>query len=443
MARWWSRGSADPSAPHADHSAPPSPGPPSTVVQRAAWRDAAPLTPTVTATAAIAPLDTFTGSLATAQNPSFLRPLAHAVDPAGPGGLVDGLAAPVAPQTISQDGRSACGEQIGVAAHGGATAARILDFPDGPDRRCDGTIHRAGSCRRAVAGQPAGVGQPEHTLVGSGVRSSTRIRQHPAIRVIATAHAHVLVRRDDIRHRRLAHRPARATVGSGIAGAAADVADDGTGAGDCDAPAGADRRREQPAGRPIDRSGDRGAIADIDPGRRRVGVAGAAAGLAIHGRRPNERRRFPAGRHRAHHRFVADRPGPDGDGPDGDGPDRDGPVLDTARRSNPARRRNPAIARGAALDRRCADCPATRVGRAAGTGPTTERAGPRSPGAARGALCVGCAADRTRRARRPATSIADRTGSTDGDACGGQCHGPPGGFGRAPDLGCQPTRSLR
>jgi hypothetical protein len=70
-------------------------------VQRAAWRDAPPLTPTVTPTAPIAPLDTFTGSLATAQNPSFLQPLAHAVDPAGPGGLVEGLAAPVAPHPVS------------------------------------------------------------------------------------------------------------------------------------------------------------------------------------------------------------------------------------------------------------------------------------------------------------------------------------------------------
>ena len=38
----------------------------------------------------------FASSLRAHQNPSFLRPLGHLVDPAGPSGLVSGLAAPAA-----------------------------------------------------------------------------------------------------------------------------------------------------------------------------------------------------------------------------------------------------------------------------------------------------------------------------------------------------------
>jgi hypothetical protein len=52
-------------------------------VQRAAWQDLAPLRPTLTPTPPIAPLDTFTSSLATAHDPSFLAPLGHVVDPDG------------------------------------------------------------------------------------------------------------------------------------------------------------------------------------------------------------------------------------------------------------------------------------------------------------------------------------------------------------------------
>ncbi len=40
----------------------------------------------------VAPLDAFTTGLAAHQNPSFLAPLGHRVDPDGPGGLVNGLA---------------------------------------------------------------------------------------------------------------------------------------------------------------------------------------------------------------------------------------------------------------------------------------------------------------------------------------------------------------
>ncbi|HEY4991161.1 MAG TPA: hypothetical protein VII33_03665, partial [Nakamurella sp.] len=70
-------------------------------MQRAAWQDLPPLRPTVTATRPVAPLDAFTGSLATAHNPSFLAPLGHVVDPAGPSGHVAGLASPVLPQVMS------------------------------------------------------------------------------------------------------------------------------------------------------------------------------------------------------------------------------------------------------------------------------------------------------------------------------------------------------
>ncbi|MGS0686699.1 hypothetical protein ACVBEQ_16395 [Nakamurella sp. GG22] len=82
-----------------------SPGPtapsPAASVQRAAWRDLPPLRPTVTATSPVAPLDSFTASLATARNPSFLGSLGHVVDPDGPSGTVEGLAAPVVPQRLA------------------------------------------------------------------------------------------------------------------------------------------------------------------------------------------------------------------------------------------------------------------------------------------------------------------------------------------------------
>lgn len=44
----------------------------------------------------VAPPDLFTSSLSSWQDPSFLRPLRHTVDPVGPSGVVDGLVAPVA-----------------------------------------------------------------------------------------------------------------------------------------------------------------------------------------------------------------------------------------------------------------------------------------------------------------------------------------------------------
>ena len=101
MARWWPwGGSAADSAAMPESAAPqavPAPAP----VQRAAWQDLPPLQRTLTPTPPIAPLGAFTSSLATANDPSFLAPLGHIVDPDGPSGHVDGLARPEMPRTIS------------------------------------------------------------------------------------------------------------------------------------------------------------------------------------------------------------------------------------------------------------------------------------------------------------------------------------------------------
>ena len=95
---WWRRGGSDPAPSRVAAAASPrAPAP----VQRAAWEDLPPIRPVLTATEPVAPLDSFTSSLATARNPSFLAPLAHQVDPAGPSGQVEGLASPVVPQTMS------------------------------------------------------------------------------------------------------------------------------------------------------------------------------------------------------------------------------------------------------------------------------------------------------------------------------------------------------
>jgi len=95
---WWRRGGSDPAPSRSTGAAPAATPAP---VQRAAWEELPSIRPMLTATPPVAPLDTFTGSLATARNPSFLAPLVHQVDPAGPSGHVDGLATPVAPQIMS------------------------------------------------------------------------------------------------------------------------------------------------------------------------------------------------------------------------------------------------------------------------------------------------------------------------------------------------------
>ena len=80
-------GSAEPGDGSAFRSAPAS--------APAAWTRLPPLQRSVSDTTAIAPPSAFRSSLTTHQNPSFLAPLGHLVDPEGPGGVVGGLASSV------------------------------------------------------------------------------------------------------------------------------------------------------------------------------------------------------------------------------------------------------------------------------------------------------------------------------------------------------------
>ncbi len=120
MARWWRRGDADPALPPAQSATGNTPSAAPPPVQRAAWQDLPPLRPTLTATPPIAPRDSFTASLATSHNPSFLAPLGHIVDPDGPSGHVEGLASPVAPQVISG------GPDLPVAQRQASAAATVV-----------------------------------------------------------------------------------------------------------------------------------------------------------------------------------------------------------------------------------------------------------------------------------------------------------------------------
>ncbi|HOZ57478.1 MAG TPA: hypothetical protein PKY70_04770, partial [Nakamurella multipartita] len=114
-------------------------------VQRAAWQDLAPLRPTLTPTPPIAPLDTFTSSLATAHDPSFLAPLGHVVDPDGPSGHVDGLASPAVPHTI------AGGPQLTVAPRKKAPVAAMVQRLIEPRVR----FSEAAPTRSASPGRPS------------------------------------------------------------------------------------------------------------------------------------------------------------------------------------------------------------------------------------------------------------------------------------------------
>src|SRR6478735_583342 len=80
-------GSADPPSAEAFQSAP--------AATPAAWTRLPPLQRSVSDTTAIAPPAAFRSSLTTHQNPSFLAPLGHLVDPERPGGVVGGLASSV------------------------------------------------------------------------------------------------------------------------------------------------------------------------------------------------------------------------------------------------------------------------------------------------------------------------------------------------------------
>ena len=120
MARWWRRGDSDPALPQAQSAIGSTPAATPPPVQRAAWRDLPPLRPTLTTTPPVAPRDSFTASLATSHNPSFLAPLGHIVDPDGPSGHVEGLASPVAPQVISG------GPDLPVAQRQASSAATVV-----------------------------------------------------------------------------------------------------------------------------------------------------------------------------------------------------------------------------------------------------------------------------------------------------------------------------
>ena len=76
-------------------SAPPARSSPRRPQTPAAWSRLPPLQRSVADSTAIAPPAAFRSSLTTHQNPSFLAPLGHLVDPDGPAGVVGGLASSV------------------------------------------------------------------------------------------------------------------------------------------------------------------------------------------------------------------------------------------------------------------------------------------------------------------------------------------------------------
>ena len=170
MARWWRRGDAEPSSPQGNSAAAATGSTSPAPLQRAAWQDLPPIRPTVTATRPVAPLDTFTASLSTSHNPSFLAPLGHVVDPDGPSGHVEGLARPVVPQTVSS------GPDLAVAPRSSPvnTAVQrllspIMRFADNDAGSGPGAPARRGVVAAGTAGRshrrPARAPTQQHYLV--------------------------------------------------------------------------------------------------------------------------------------------------------------------------------------------------------------------------------------------------------------------------------------
>lgn len=71
-------------------------------VTRREWMALPPLQRMVRPIAPVAPREPFVAALRSHHNPSFLRPLTHAVDPAGPGGLITGLLTPLRAQSVQR-----------------------------------------------------------------------------------------------------------------------------------------------------------------------------------------------------------------------------------------------------------------------------------------------------------------------------------------------------
>ena len=153
--RWWpGRRAADAAA------APEVP-----VARRAAWRDAAPLQRVLRPLSPVTSLQTFASSLGAWQDPRFVGPLGHVVDPDGPSGRVTGLA------TVQrQQPTYASAQDLDVAPARPARASRRCDHGAATDRR----QRRRGNQRPAR--QP---GRPGRRAVLSSGREQLSARRPP------------------------------------------------------------------------------------------------------------------------------------------------------------------------------------------------------------------------------------------------------------------------
>jgi hypothetical protein len=88
---WWQRRSAQETATSSGHYERSDPG-----RSEAGWREVPALQRTVGELAPLVPLQAFTAGLSAHQNPSFLGPLGHVIDPDGPSGRVQAVVAPLA-----------------------------------------------------------------------------------------------------------------------------------------------------------------------------------------------------------------------------------------------------------------------------------------------------------------------------------------------------------